>query len=168
MKVWTERAHEERHLLNPAFCSSLLWAAARGAATRASSSRDSLSFLEAFLILPLVLHQKTRKTIPKILTSSLPVWINSQPLIVASLPIRTRSLVPYTKEAIAFGGCYRLIEITADQIFSSANAERSMNSMLRKSSEEVRECMKKAEFVGKWFAHTGAPETIFTLLGIRP
>ena len=168
MKPWTERAHEERHLLNPAFCSSLLWAAARGAATRASSHRASLSFLEAFLILPLVLHQKTRKTIPNILTSSLPDWINAQHLIVANLPSRARSLVPYTKEAVAFGGCYRLIEVTADQIFSSADAERSMNRMLRQSTEEVQECMKKAEFVGKWFAHTGTPETIFTLLGIRP
>jgi hypothetical protein len=168
MKTWTERAHEERHLLNPAFCSALLWAAARGAATRPSSARASLSFLEAFLILPLVLHQKTRKTIPNILTSSLPVWINAQPLIVASLPNRARSLVPYTKEAISFGGCHRLFDVTGDQIFSSALADRSMNRMLRQSSEEVRECMKKAEFVGKWFAHTGAPETIFTLLGIRP
>lgn len=168
MKTWTERAHEERHLLNPAFCSTLLWAAARGAASRPSSARASLSFLEAFLILPLVLHQKTRKTIPNILTSSLPVWINAQPLIVASLPNRARSLVPYTKEAISFGACHRLIEVTGDQIFSSALADRSMNRMLRQSSEEVRECMKKAEFVGKWFAHTGAPETIFTLLGIRP
>ena len=168
MKPWTERAHEERHLLNPAFCSSLLWAAAQGATTRARSPRDSLSFLEAFLILPLVLHQKTRKTIPNILTSSLPAWINAQPLIVASLPSRARSLVPYTKEAVAFGGCYRLIEVTADQIFSSADAKLSMNRMLHQSSKEVRECMKKAEFVGKWFAHTGAPETIFTFLGIRP
>ena len=168
MKTWTERAHEERHLLNPAFCSSLLWAAARGAATKAGSHRASLSFFEAFLILPLTLHQKTSKTIPNIITSSLPVWVNSQPLIIASLPSRAKSLVRYTKEAIAFGGCYRLIEITAGQISSSAGFERSMNSMLRHSSEEVRECMKKAEFVGRWFVHTGAPETIFTLLGIRP
>lgn len=168
MKPWIERAHEERHLLNPAFCSSLLWAAARGAATRASLPRTSLSFLESFLILPLVLHQKTRRTIPNNLTSSLPVWINAQPLIVASLTGRARSLVPYTKEAVAFGGCHQLFEINGDQIVSAAGAERSMTLMLRQSTDEVRECMKKAEFVGKWFSHTGAPETIFTLLGIRP
>ena len=168
MKPWTARAHEERHLLNPAFCTSLLWAAARGAAARPSSARASLSYLEAFLVLPLVLHQKTRKTIPNTLASSLPVWINAQPLIVASLPNRARSLVPYTKEAIFFGGCHRLIEVTGDQIFSVAVVERTMNSILRRSSEEVRACVKKAEFVGKWFAHTGAPETIFTFLGIRP
>lgn len=168
MKAWVERAHEERHLLNPAFCSALLWAAARGAATKSSSARASLYFLEAFLILPLVLHQRTRQTIPKILTSSLPVWVNAQPLIVASLPNRTSSLVPYTKEAISFGGCHRLIQMTTDQIFSTPGAERSMNRMLSQSSVEVRDCMKKAEFVGKWFAHTGAPETIFTLLGMRP
>ncbi len=168
MKAWAERAHEERHLLNPAFCSALLWAAARGAAARSSSTRTSLYFFEAFLILPLVLHQKTRKTIPSNLTSSLPVWVNAQPLIVASLPNRARSLVPYTKEAISFGGCNRLIEVTEDKILSSPAAELSMKRMIRQSSEEVRECMKKAEFVGKWFAHTGSPETIFTLLGIRP
>lgn len=168
MKTWAERAHEERHLLNPAFCSALLWSAAGGAANRPNPARASLSFLESFLVLPLVLHQKTRKTIPNILTSSLPVWINAHPLIVASLPNRAKSLVPYTREAISFGGRHQLLEVTADQIFSSPAFERSMSRMLRESSDEVRECMKKAEFVGKWFAHTGAPETIFTLLGIRP
>ena len=168
MKPWIERTHEERHLLNPAFCTALLWSAARGAATRASLPRTSLSFLEAFLVLPLVLHQKTRKTIPNILTSSLPVWISAQPLFVAILPSRARSLVPYTKEAITFGGRYQLLRILEDQIINSAETDRSINRMLRQTSDEVRECMKKAEFVGKWFAHTGARETIFTLFGIRP
>ncbi|MEI7909081.1 MAG: three component ABC system middle component [Verrucomicrobiota bacterium] len=168
MKSWKERTHEERHLLNPAFCSALLWFAARGAAARATHPRTSLSFLEAFLVLPLVLHQKSRQALPSILTSSLPVWISSQPLLVANLPIRARSLVPYTKEAITFGGISRLFLIEEDQITNTQTFDLPIKRMLQQSSDEVKECMKKAEFVGKWFAHTGAPETIFTLFGIRP
>ena len=60
MTAWHERAHEERHLINPAFCSVLLWHAGKGSSESTNSPRSSLSFNEAFLILPLVLHQKTR------------------------------------------------------------------------------------------------------------
>lgn len=168
MNAWKERTHEERHLLNPAFCSALLWSAAKGATAKAHYPRKSLSFLESFIVLPLVLHQKSRQNIPNILTSSLPVWISAQPLLIANLPTRARSLVPYTREAITFGGNNSLFALEEDQIIVSTNFDRAIKAMLRTSSDEVRECMKKAEFVGKWFAHTGTPETIFTLFGIRP
>lgn len=168
MNSWKQRTHEERHLLNPAFCSALIWSAAKGATAKAHHPRKSLSFLEAFIVLPLVLHQKSRQNIPGMLTSSLPVWISAQPLLVANLPSRARSLVPYAKEAITFGGCNSLFVLEEDQIIVSTDFDRAIKTMLRASTDEVQECMKKAEFVGKWFAHTGAPETIFTLFGIRP
>ena len=168
MRAWKERTHEERHLLNPAFCSLMLWFAAKGAASSPIQPRRSLSFLESFIILPLVLHQRSRQNIPRILASSLPVWISSQPLLVANLPTRSRSLVPYTKEAILFGGCNNLFRIEEDQIVAASGLDKAISAILRQSSAEVQECMKKSEFVGKWFAHTGSPETIFTLFGIRP
>ncbi|QYY34570.1 three component ABC system middle component [Ruficoccus sp. ZRK36] len=168
MNSWTHRPYEERNLLNPAFCSVLLWHAARGAASKASSPRNSLSLIEAFLILPLVLHEKTRISIPKVITTSMPIWIDSEPLIVASFPSRCRSLVPHTKEAISFGGQKNLFSIENNEIIIIEALKSNINKFLRETSDEVRECAKKAEFIGRWFAHTGNPETIFTLLGVRP
>lgn len=168
MRPWRERTHEERHLLNPAFCSALLWHAAKGATDSSTEPRTSLSFAEAFLVIPLVLHQKTRQSIPVRIDSSLPVWINSQPLIVASLPLRARSLVTYTKESITFGGSTQMFRLSRDEILYSPGFASALRNSLRDSSDEVRECMRKSEFLGRWFAHTGTPETIFTLFGIRP
>ena len=168
MIAWNERAHEERNLLNPAFCSALLWQAGRGASENAKSPRSSLSFNEAFLILPLVLHQRTRESIPSRINSSLPVWINANPFDVANLPGRARALVSHTKEAIVFGRTGELFRLEGDQMLISAERASDIRSTVSQTSDEVRQCMKKAKFLGKWFAHTGNPETIFTLLGVRP
>lgn len=168
MNAWQERTHEERNLLNPAFCSTLLWHAAKGASENSNSLRASLSFNEAFLILPLVLHQATRESLPVRVSSSFPVWISASPLIVASLPKRAKSLVPYTKEAIAFGGSGGIFRIEGQEIRILPDHASNIRATMRRTSAEVQQCMKKAEFLGKWFAHTGSPETIFTLLGVRP
>jgi hypothetical protein len=168
MTAWHERAHEERHLINPAFCSVLLWHAGKGSSENTNLPRSSLSFTEAFLILPLVLHQKTRNSLPSRISSSLPVWINDNPLVVESLPERARSLVPYTKEAIVFGGTGGLFRFEGDEMLITVQREPDIRAMVLRTSKEVQQCMKKAHFLGKWFTHTGTPETIFTLLGVRP
>lgn len=168
MIVWHERAHEERHLLNPAFCSILLWLAGKGSSENIKSPRVTLSFNEAFLILPLVLHQKTRDSLPSRTISSLPVWVNDNPLVIENLPRRARSLVPFTKFAIVFGGNGGLFRFERDEMIIIAEREPDIRAMASQASEEVQQCMKKAKFLGKWFTHTGSPETIFTLLGIRP
>jgi hypothetical protein len=65
MKYWEDRSHEERNLLNPAFCSTILWHAGKGATGRSVPPRQSLSFIEAFLILPIVLHRSRGYHYPK-------------------------------------------------------------------------------------------------------
>ena len=35
-------------------------------------------------------------------------------------------------------------------------------------SDEIKETLNRAEFVGRWFALSGTPVTILTLLGVRP
>ena len=40
-----------------------------------------------------------------------------------------------------------------------------MNTYLRTSSEEVRDCMHQATFVGRWLCKAGAPPTVLALLG---
>jgi hypothetical protein len=45
---------------------------------------------------------------------------------------------------------------------------KAIRKSLRGSSDEVRETAKKAEFVGKWFAHAGAAATVLALIGVRP
>ena len=167
MTAWHERAHEERNLLNPAFCSALLWHAGKGSSESQNQLRSSLSYIEAFLILPLVLHQESRESLPSRVTSSLPVWVNDNPSVIASLPRCARALVPHTKEAIIFGGNGGFYRVEEGQLLISGERESVIRKMVNGTSDEVQQCMKKARFLGKWFT-TGTPETIFTLLGVRP
>ena len=105
MTQWHERSREERALLNPAFCSLLLWFAARG---YGSVKQGALSFEEAFLILPMVLHRTTREALARDTRTSLAVWINSNPLAQGRIATRARLLVTFTKEGMVFGGAHGL------------------------------------------------------------
>lgn len=168
MIPWENRSHEERHLLNPAFCSIIIWHACRGAENQAATNRKQLSFIEAFLVLPIILHKASRESLPSTVRTSLPVWINTQPEIIATLPQRAQSLTLHTKEAVTFGSSLNLLEIIDDELVADSSLTAEIRKTLKSSTPEVKECMKKAEFLGKWFTHTGPAKTIYTLLGVRP
>lgn len=165
MTTWATRSREERGLLNPSFCSMLLWHAARG---RVRDNINPLSFEEAFLVLPLVLHRQTREDLPRTLRTSLAVWLDSNPLARGRVANRAKLLVPFTKEALTFAGVHNFIEIRSGQLLPVNTKSKVVKSFLLTTSGEVRECAKKAEFVGKWFAEAGSPATVLALVGVRP
>src|SRR5262245_51328045 len=101
MSPWINRAPEERALLNPSFCACLLWQAAAG---YEATSKQPLPFDLAFLVLPMVLHRATRESLPKLVKSSLAVWLDDNPLARSRVADRATLLSPHTKEAMMFGG----------------------------------------------------------------
>lgn len=165
MISWAERSIEERTLLNPAFCALLLWQAIRG---HQSVGNNALSFEEGFLVLPIVLHRKTRETLPRDTRTSLPVWLDANPLARGQIVSRAQLLVPFTKHAVVFGGTHGFISLANGQFYTNQGWKASVNQSLKKSSEEVRLCAKRAEFTGKWFAKTGDAATVLALIGVRP
>jgi hypothetical protein len=162
--VWANRSREERALLNPALCAELLWYAARGCVR----DGDGLSFEEAFLVLPFVLHRTTREALPRGTRTSLAVWLDSNPLARGRIATRARLLVPFTKEAIMFGGVHGLLQVQGGRLEAVEAWRLPVNRAIRASSDEVRECAKKSEFIGKWFEATGRASTVMALLGVRP
>jgi hypothetical protein len=164
MTPWSLRSREERTLLNPSFCANLLWHAARGYAGFGSG----LSFEEAFLVLPFVLHRETREALPRDTRTSLAVWLNDNPLARGRIASRTQLLVAFTKEGMTFGGVHGFIRIGGGQLHAEEAWKRNVNHSLRASSDEVRECAKKAEFLGKWFAQAGSVSTVLAMMGMRP
>lgn len=165
MIPWTSRAPEERALFNPCFFSLLLWQAAGGHMKEAGAG---LPFTTTFLVLPLVLHKETRDLLPRKVTTSLPVWLDESPMIRARFVERAGMLAPYTKEALIFGGERKLLMIDSDSITGERGWKRKIDAELERSSDEVRSCAKKAEFLGRWYARSGRPETLMALLGVRP
>ena len=44
--------------------------------------------------------------------------------------------------------------------------KKRITADLKDSTEEVRGCFKRAEFVGKWFAGSGSAATVMAILGM--
>jgi len=165
MTPWTNRSPEERALLNPSFFSLLFWHAATG---HAAEGGVGLPFVTSFLVLPVVLHRETRESLPKMVTTSLPVWLDDNPVVRARLAERARTLVPYTREALMFGGMRGFLKVNADSVSAEQGWKRKISAELRRSSDEVRSCAKRADFLGRWFAKAGSPATVMALMGVRP
>jgi hypothetical protein len=165
MIVWAERPREERTLLNPGFCSNLLWHATRG---HASLDGTALALEEAFLILPIVLDRRTREALPRDTRTSLAAWLELEPLVRGRIATRAQLLANFTKEALLFGGVHGFITSANGRIHGGDEWGKAVRKSLRASSDEVRETAKRAEFVGKWFAHAGSVATVLALIGVRP
>lgn len=164
MIAWAQRSREERALLNPGFCANLLWHAAQGAA---SSAHRALSFEESFLVLPFVLHRTTRQELPRSVRTSMAVWLDENPLSRGRVTSRARFLVPYTKEALLFGGIHGLLHIDGGAVHADSGWSVAVNKIVKESSEEVRDCAKRAAFIGNWFAGAGNSATVLALVGVR-
>ena len=165
MSQWTSRPAEERALLNPSFCSCLLWQASVG---YEGVAQAPLPFDISFIVLPTVLHRETRESLPKVVRTSLAAWINDNPLARTHIADRARTLVPFTKEAMMYGGIHGLFKLQRGAIAANPEWRNRIAADLKDSTDEVQSCAKRAEFVGKWLASSGSSSTVMAILGVRP
>jgi hypothetical protein len=152
-------------LLNPAFCAHLLW---RAASSHLAASQEALSIEETFLVLPFVLPAQVRDTLPRRVTTSLATWIDKEPLVRSHIVTRARALVPFTREALLFAGIRGVIKVDGARVYADSGRTKIESIVAAQASDEVRECAKRAEFLGKWFASAGTAATVLALVGVRP
>ena len=165
MISWSRQTAEERSLLNPSFCGRLLWHAS---SAYENASQAPLPFDLAFLVLPVVLHRETRQSLPKTAKTSLAVWLDENPLSRSRVGDRARTLAPFTKDALMFGGVHELLRLKDGRITADVGWKKRIATDLKDSTDEVRTCAKRAEFVGKWFAAAGSSDTVMAMFGVRP
>lgn len=165
MTPWIHRCREERALINPAFCAMLIWSAARG---YSEVRTEGLSYVEAYLILPLILPRSLREALPRTPRTSLAVWLTEVPLARERIAARARALVPFTQEALLFGGLHKLIGFDQGRLRAEPTFHLAVRRELARNTEEVRECAARSTFVGKWFAHSGSTATVLAVIGVRP
>lgn len=159
-----DRSPEERSILNPGFCSLLLWHAAVG---YDKSANSPLPFDISFLVLPLVLHRTTRVSLPKTIRTSIVIWLDENTLFKSRIAHNARILVPFTKDALMFGGLHNLLDMSSCNVAANYHWKDTVEKHIKTSTEEVRTCAKSAEFVGRWLAKSGSPSTVMAILGVR-
>lgn len=161
---WIERPPEQARLFNPAFVAATVWSCARG---YASAQDGGLPYALAFVGAPIALHKATREELPRSTRTSMASWLAENPRALVGFADRARALVPLVKEGILFGSSGQMLTLD-DARLEAADRPRSMARFEREATDEVKACVKKAEFVGKWFAGSGDYTTIMALWGVAP
>ncbi len=165
MKAWTSRANEEAYLLNPAFCCLALVASIL---EYRESKKEGMPFPLLFMVLPMVLHQPTRRLLPQNIRTSMPAWLQSNASAQVLFHSRVVSLRPHTREALQFGLLHQWIVKPANGLLDSTRRADDIERAIRALKDEASECVTRARFVGRWFASSGEPSTVMALWGIKP
>lgn len=162
MKNWESRATEIAYLLNPAFCGRIIYHTIQA---YQQESKRPMPFSLVYLILPMVLHRKTRERIKSV--TQMQIWIQRNPELLIGFADRARNMVPITNEAVEFLINSGIIALTNNAELELAKMFKSL-SVSKYTNDEIKECIGKSSSVGKWFAKAGTVETIFISWGVRP
>lgn len=165
MKPWLDRPKEEAYLLNPSFCCLLVTASVVG---YCSIGNSGLHYSLPFMIMPIVLHKSTRENLPKKISTSLAAWLEKNQNAKILYYERVKALSPYVREAILFGGLYNWLGLRKGGLLITTKTDRDVKKYIGKATDEVQECIKRSNFVGRWFANAGSVETIMALWGVNP
>jgi hypothetical protein len=166
MEPWSARAIEEANLFNPAFCAMLL---AKTCKEYTKKTQEPLPFPLAFVVLPIVLHPKTREALPYSTVTSLVSWTQEHRADLVQFGAHARVLMPYTREAIMFGVSNGTLSVVDSGGIDTGSAYVSPTERRTELfTSEVRDCLERAGFVGRWFAGAGTSATIYSALGVAP
>lgn len=166
MQAWQRRVVEEANLFNPAFCAVLL---AKTAEEFTKKTDQALPFSLAFLVLPVVLHRGTRDALPGSTVSSLLTWVQDHRDQLVNFSGRVKSLRAITREAILFGTQHETLAIDGSGgIAVGARKQSATEKRTGLFTDEARECVDRAGFLGRWSAAAGTPAIIYSAWGITP
>lgn len=154
MLPWNRRPIEA-NLVNPAFCTLVLRQAIDGYHQKALEGMD---FSLAFLVLPVVLHRATRDLVPNSIATKLHVWIQQHHEVRIGFAQHTQNMVPITREALIFGMQHDAFQL--DERGTLVVGLHKLKPFEATSASEADECLKKAFFVGRWFADAGTPSSV--------
>ncbi len=160
MKAWVDQPREEAFLFNPPFCGLLL--------ATAIGEYGPMPVPVSFLLLPTVLHKRTRDDLPRSIRTTFVTWIQENSESRVLFTERTVSLKPHTRRGVVFAMSQAWLSSDSEGRLT-ANPELDLYRRgTRVLSDEAQECLKQARFVGRWFARAGAPSTVMALWGVRP
>jgi hypothetical protein len=164
---WVELPLEVSHLLNPAFCGLMLHKAVD---SYCAERNEAMPFPLSYLVLPIVLHEETRRVLPPAKTTTMHLWLQRYPQARVGFALRATRFVEFTSEGLRFlfaHGNLLLVNGGGASLRPSARGPVG-GKALSELGPEVRECIRAAGLVGRWFANCGTPWTAFALWGIRP
>ena len=160
---WRALPREEAFLFNPAFLAVLLARACEG---YEAEKESPMPITLGFVSLSLALHRPTRLRFPRAVSTNLLRWTLDNPDLLATAPTRANALVPLLRNGLLFALANGVCSLASHASISVA-PDADLPSA-RGITNEVVECQRSAQFVGRWFGRAGSQETVLAVLGIRP
>lgn len=158
-------SEEEHSLFNPAYAGFLLFTMIR------EYSRESQTGMHCslpFILLPMSLNPTIATQLPSDKRSSLLAWISSHQGELGDFAELAMTYQPIVMTAIAFLMEKSLLVLSDDGEFLFGPATVPKNPSLFSKNENMRNAMRTANFLGRWFAHAPPIETLYAQLGVRP
>lgn len=154
---------QSRAVFNPAFLSLIIAIASDG---YYEETKEELPILLTYLILPVVLHVRTRERLPSIITTSMGVWLERNPSVLAELSDRVTDSKMIVNSAIIFGCSNRVLELsTSSYRIKSGKYSKTTPKFVSSLSDDCQLALKTARYLGRWFGLSGSPQTILALWG---
>lgn len=161
MLNWEKRPFEIANLINPAFCALILHASIGGFS---KEKKIGMPYALVFLILPMILHEPTRNTLPLDTRENFFDWFKEQQEEFGRvLAYQICQFVPYTREALIFGMQRSIISVDDD---GNIIQEKKNIHQTQIISDPIISLMNSSRFLGRWFAKSEHESLIFKTLGI--
>lgn len=147
--------------LNPAFCGEII---RRCLYKYQTTAKGYMHITLVYLVLPVVLHKETRDAIGNVKKEMHP-WLQDNPQVKVDFAKRVKGFEPITNETLTF-----LWKEMSTKIYTGSVEiiNYRPKPAINFTSEEIRDCMKKAERLGQWFAKAGGPSNIYIMWGVCP
>ena len=126
-----------------------------------------MPFEMAFVVVPLVLHEHTRESLPTIATT-MQTWIQENREVVIGFPRRATEIVPFAREGIRFGIQRNVLKIETEGRLTAGAKKLAGVTPYQKLSDEIKKIYGKSEFLGRWLTQQSNVTTLFAMLGIKP
>lgn len=164
-RAWTSRVVEEANLFNPAYCATLLAVVTK---EYAKKTECPLPFALAFLVLPIVLHEKTREELPHSTITALLPWLQEHKPVLVGFSQRVARLRPATQEAVMFGITHGALSFDGPALQVTGKYKAPTSARTDMFTKETIDTVEAAGFIGRWFANAGTISTIYAAWGITP
>jgi hypothetical protein len=158
---WDNRSWVTASMLNPAVVAVIIVSAAN---MYEEHSGDAMPWELIFLAVPMALHRDTRESLPARIDSHVAKWVVDNAGLQASYPRRVSSMLPYAREGLRYGLRSGAITLGDDGRLRGTPRWK----LHKERDKELALIIGKAAFLGRWFAHTGTPATLFALFGVAP
>lgn len=163
MEYWNDRPQITANLLNPAFCGIVPAVAIQ---SYAKHSSKGMSYTLVSLVLPMVLPQITRNSLPTTTATKFYLWVRSNEHVLIDFPKRVQELQCYTNESILFLMGQEWVCVDENGLFHYVHKRK--NLLTSNDECDVPNILKSAKMLGKWFSVTGTDSLIYSYLKIRP